>query len=230
MNVFTEKTAVVFGATGLIGRHLLTLLIQDPLYKEIIVVTRGPMEIEHYKIFHKRINFDNPKAIKDAIPKESIVFSAIGTTNAKVKGNKEIYRTMDHDITLNIARGCLENGAFRFLYVSSSGANPESSNFYLRLKGEIDVAVTALNLKSALIFRPSLLLGTRKEFRFGEKIAQLLMPIFSFAFPKQMKPIPAKAVAKVMIQLSKSKYSGTVVIENSQQLELADLMESNALR
>jgi uncharacterized protein YbjT (DUF2867 family) len=225
MNVFTEKTAVVFGGTGLIGQHLLSALIQDALYKEIVVVTRGELPIDHFKISHKRINFKNTKEIKDCIPKGSIVFSAIGTTNAKVKGDKAIYRTIDHDITLNIARGCLDQEAARFLYVSSGGANAGSKNFYLKLKGEIDEAVTALNLNSTLVFRPSLLLGPRKEFRFGERIAQVVMPLISFVFPKNLKPIRAKDVAKVMLQLSKSKYTGTVVVDNAQQRELAALMK-----
>jgi uncharacterized protein YbjT (DUF2867 family) len=225
MNVFTEKTAVVFGGTGLIGQHLITELIQDALYKEIVVVTRGEFPIDHFKIIHKRINFNNAKEIKDCIPKGSIVFSAIGTTNARVKGDKLKYREIDHDITLNIACSCLDQEAARFLYVSSGGANAGSKNFYLKLKGEIDEAVTALNLNSTLIFRPSLLLGTRKEFRFGERIAQVVMPLISFVFPKNLKPIRAKDVAKVMLQLSKSKYTGTVVVENWEQRQLAALMD-----
>lgn len=225
MNRFTEKTAVVFGSTGLIGQHLLNGLIQDTLFKDILVVTRRPLAIDHYKLIHKQINFNSPHEIKDCIPEGSIVFSAIGTTNAQVKGDKAKYREIDHDITLNIAQGCLDKEAARFIYVSSSGANAASHNFYLKLKGEIDETVTTLNLNSTLIFRPSLLIGSRKEFRFGEKIAQFLMPLISFAFPKNLKPITAKNVAKVMIQLSKSKYSGTVVVENWQQLELAALLE-----
>jgi uncharacterized protein YbjT (DUF2867 family) len=121
---------------------------------------------------------------------------------------------------LNIARSCQVNKARRFLYVSSSGANAQSKNFYLGLKGEIDDQIAALNLASAIILRPSLLLGKRKELRLGEKIGQLIMPLLKALLPLRLYPIKAQTVARCMIILAKSKYSGTTIIENAQILGL----------
>ena len=90
------------------------------------------------------------------------------------------------------------------MVVSSSGANLNSNSFYLKLKGEIEKSILDLNLKSTSVFRPSLLLGKRKEKRLGEKIAQIIMPFFSFLMPKNYKPIKADLVAKSMVNVSKS--------------------------
>ena len=95
-----------------------------------------------------------------------------------------------------------------FSFVSSSGANIKSNNFYLKLKGEIENSILNLNLFSTSVFRPSLLLGNRKEKRFGEKVAQLIMPFLSFLMPRKYKPIKASLVAKSMINISKSIQPG----------------------
>ena len=199
---FEEIT--LFGSTGLIGGLLLKLLINDSDYKKIKVISRKSFSLNHEKIIHKTIDFSDYKSLSKSVQNSKIVFAAIGTTQSKVNGDNKEYRKIDFDILYNIAKACKENKVENFLFVSSSGANSNSNSFYLKLKGEIEKSILDLNLKSTSIFRPSLLLGKRKEKRLGEKIAQIIMPFFSFLMPENYKPIKADLVAKSMVNVSKS--------------------------
>tara|TARA_B100000929_G_scaffold6867_1_gene5825 strand:+ start:13 stop:672 length:660 start_codon:yes stop_codon:yes gene_type:complete len=202
------KEVTLFGGTGLIGSLLLDILIKDNDYHKINVVTRKSISLSHKKIKIHIIDFSNSKSYSQTLRNSQIVFASIGTTQSKVKGNKESYRKIDFDIIYNIAKACKENNVENFSFVSSSGANIKSNNFYLNLKGEIENSILNLNLSSTSIFRPSLLLGKRKEKRYGEKIAQLIMPFLSFLMPSKYKPIKAALVAKSMVNISKSIQPG----------------------
>ena len=202
------KEVTLFGGTGLIGSLLLDILIKDNDYHKINVVTRKSISLSHKKIKIHIIDFSNSKSYSQTLRNSQIVFASIGTTQSKVKGNKESYRKIDFDIICNIAKACKENNVENFSFVSSSGANIKSNNFYLNLKGEIENSILNLNLSSTSVFRPSLLLGKRKEKRYGEKIAQLIMPFLSFLMPSKYKPIKAALVAKSMVNISKSIQPG----------------------
>ena len=202
------KEVTLFGGTGLIGSLLLDILIEDNDYHKINVVTRKPISLSHKKIKIHIIDFSDSKSYSQTLRNSQIVFASIGTTQSKVKGNKESYRKIDFDIIYNIAKACKENDIENFSFVSSSGANIKSNNFYLNLKGEIENSILNLNLSSTSIFRPSLLLGKRKEKRYGEKVAQLIMPFLSFLMPSRYKPIRAALVAKSMVNISKSIQPG----------------------
>tara|TARA_B100001750_G_scaffold67841_1_gene53922 strand:- start:2166 stop:2825 length:660 start_codon:yes stop_codon:yes gene_type:complete len=202
------KEVTLFGGTGLIGSLLLDILIKDNDYHKINVVTRKSISLSHKKIKIHIIDFSDSKSYSQTLRNSQIVFASIGTTQSKVKGNKESYRKIDFDIIYNIAKACKENNIENFSFVSSSGANIKSNNFYLNLKGEIENSILNLNLSSTSVFRPSLLLGKRKEKRYGEKIAQLIMPFLSFLMPSKYKPIKAALVAKSMVNISKSIQPG----------------------
>ena len=202
------KEVTLFGCTGLIGSLLLDILIKDNDYHKINVVTRKSISLSHKKIKIHIIDFSDSKFYSQTLRNSQIVFASIGTTQSKVKGNKESYRKIDFDIIYNIAKACKENNIENFSFVSSSGANIKSNNFYLNLKGEIENSILNLNLSSTSVFRPSLLLGKRKEKRYGEKIAQLIMPFLSFLMPSKYKPIRAALVAKSMVNISKSIQPG----------------------
>lgn len=202
------KEVTLFGGTGLIGSLLLDILIKDNDYHKINVVTRKSISLSHKKIKIHIIDFSDSKFYSQTLRNSQIVFASIGTTQSKVKGNKESYRKIDFDIIYNIAKACKENNIENFSFVSSSGANIKSNNFYLNLKGEIENSILNLNLSSTSVFRPSLLLGKRKEKRYGEKIAQLIMPFLSFLMPSKYKPIKAALVAKSMVNISKSIQPG----------------------
>ena len=202
------KQVTLFGATGLIGSYLLEFLLKDSDIHLINVVGRNSFHLQHDKINNIVIDFEDVHSISDSIEGSEVVFVSIGTTMSKVNGDKLKYKSVDFDIIFNIANACKQKNIEQFIYVSSLGANSNSSNFYLRLKGEIDEAVTELNLTSTSIFRPSVLLGKRNESRPGEKIMQFVMPLLDFMIPAKSKAIKAKDVAKSMFNTSKNYNSG----------------------
>ena len=210
----STKQVTLFGGTGLIGGFLLDLLLADKTISKVRVVTRKPLVKQHDKMEVFEIDFSKPQEIERSIGDSNVVFSCIGTTQAQVRGDKKAYRKIDYDITHNIALGCKTKQVDHFLFVSSAGANSGSSNFYMGLKGEIDDAVLNLKLNATTIFRPSLLLGKRTNFRSGERLAQIIMPLFSFLMPTKLKAIRGERVAKAMFDQSKLKNIGNRVIEN----------------
>ena len=210
----STKQVTLFGGTGLIGGFLLDLLLADKTISKVRVVTRKPLVKQHDKMEVFEIDFSKPEEIERSIGDSKVVFSCIGTTQAQVRGDKKAYRKIDYDITHNIALGCKTKQVDHFLFVSSAGANSGSSNFYMGLKGEIDDAVLNQKLNATTIFRPSLLLGKRTKFRPGERLAQIIMPLFSFLMPTKLKAIRGERVAKAMLDQSKLKNIGNRVIEN----------------
>ncbi|MDE0791814.1 MAG: NAD(P)H-binding protein [Flavobacteriales bacterium] len=213
-----KSVAVLFGGTGLTGSCLLDLLIKDSRFDSLIVVSRKSLTIKHKKISNRIIDFSNAKEIEDCIVRDSIVFSCIGTTQSQVKGDKEKYKEIDFDITLNIAHACKKLNAKKFLFISSAGADSLSSNFYLKLKGEIEETVINVNNNTLFIFKPSLLIGQRKERRFFEGIGQILMPLFSYILSPSVKAVKASTVASAMMNFSKSNLIGVNTIENKEIL------------
>lgn len=198
-------TATLIGATGLIGSHLLEQLLADAYFDRVRILVRRPFDLDHPKLEKKLVDFTDAESYRLALEGSDVVFCSIGTTQKKVKGDKVAYRKIDYDITVNTAKFCKLNGCETFVFVSAAGASSKSNNFYLKLKGEIEVAVNAIGLKHMHIVQPSLLLGNRNEFRLGEKIAKTIMPVISFLLPKKYKPVKAEDVAREMVNASKSK-------------------------
>jgi uncharacterized protein YbjT (DUF2867 family) len=154
------------------------------------------------------IDFSDQAAFKKALSFCDVVFCSVGTTQKQVNGDKVAYRKIDVDIPEKAAQFCEENGGTTFLLVSSVGADSKSGNFYLALKGEVEDYVVKRNIPSITIFRPSLLLGNRKEFRVGEIISTLFMKPLAFLVPSIYKPIEAAKVAKSMYQAAVSNRPG----------------------
>ena len=213
-----NKTVALFGSTGLIGSEILKLLINDDDYKTINVITRKKVTVQSKKIKNYIIDFTNLDSYKKVIKKGDVVIASIGTTQSKVNFNKTEYRKVDYDILLNIAKACKSNEASCFSFVSSAGANAKNNNFYLKLKGEIENSIMHLGIKTCLIFRPSLLIGKRNEFRFGEILAQKIMPLFSFLMKSNYKPIKAIDVAKSIVNESKKVSQGNKVYHYSEMI------------
>lgn len=214
------KQVTLFGATGLIGSYLLEFLLKDSDIHLINVVGRNPFHLQHDKINNIVIDFEDVSSISNSITGSEAVFVSIGTTMSKVNGDKIKYKSVDFDIIFNIANACKQKNINQFIYVSSLGANANSSNFYLRLKGEIDEAVAKLNLNSTSVFRPSVLLGKRNESRPGEKIMQFVMPLLDFMIPSSSKAIKAEDVAKSMLNTTKNYKSGLHIYQYSQIIDL----------
>ena len=198
----------LFGPTGLIGNDILKLLENDSDFEKINVVSRRPVELKSKKSTLNIIDFKDFNSYLNVIDGSDVVLAAIGTTQSKVGFNKKKYREIDFDIISNTVKACKEKNVKHFSFVSSAGADINNKSFYLKLKGEIEKEVESKQLNSSTVYRPSLLLGNRKENRFGEKVAQILIPLISFLFPDNYKPIKALNVAKAMVNESKNYGSG----------------------
>lgn len=216
-----NSKATLLGSTGLIGNHILKYLIADESYTSVTVIVRREVNIDHPKVKVVVIDFSDKQAFQKAIEPESTIFCAIGTTNSKVKGNKEKYRKVDYDIPVNAAKFGKDKDCDTFVLVSSTGADSNSSNFYTKLKGEVEDKISSLGYRNLHIFRPSILLGDRDEFRLGEKLGKIVMSAFSFLLPSKIKPIQAKDVAKAMVEASKNKLKGRHIFHYNSILDMS---------
>ncbi|MBO9204492.1 MULTISPECIES: NAD(P)H-binding protein [Niastella] len=218
-----RKTAVVLGATGLIGQHLVQELLQNEFFTKVRLLVRRPLKLNHSKIDIQVVNFNDEKDIAAKIDIGDVIFCCVGTTRKKVKGNKTEYRKVDYDIPIITARLGVQHGFSQFLMVSAIGANPVAANFYLQLKGCIEEDVTALPFESIHIFRPSILLGNREEFRFGERIAGVFVKAFSFLLIgawRKYKAITAADVARSMVAAANKEIAGVHMYEYDEMREL----------
>ena len=211
----------LFGPTGLIGNEILKLLENDSEFEKINVVSRRPIELKSKKSNLNIIDFKNFNSYLNVIDGSDIVLAAIGTTQSKVGFNKKKYREIDFDIISNAVKACKEKNVKHFSFVSSAGADINNKSFYLKLKGEIEKEVESKQLNSSTVYRPSLLLGKRKENRFGEKVAQIIIPLISFLFPDNYKPIKASDVAKAMVSESKKIEPGFKIYHYRDILKLS---------
>lgn len=217
------QTAVVLGATGLIGNNLVKLLLDDEAFSKVRVLVRRPYEMQHAKLEVQHVNFDDITDFKDKLGLGDSIFCCVGTTNSKVKGDKSVYRKVDYNIPVNAARLGLEAAFSNFLLVSSVGANAASNNFYIKLKGEVEEVVSKVPLQRVHILQPSMLLGDRKEFRLGESIGKGVMKGLSFAFAgsiQKYKGIEASDVAKAMVAASKIEVNGVRKYQYKEMMEL----------
>ena len=216
----SEKTATLIGATGLIGGELLSLLLDDDHFEKVRILVRRPFSGNHPKLEKKLVDFTDADSLLVDLDESDAVFCTIGTTMKKVKGNKDAYRKIDYDIPVNIARYCKVMNCKNYILVSAVGADSQSRNFYLKLKGEVEDIVRKVGLESTYIMRPSILLGKRHEFRFGESISVPLVKTISFLLPSKYKPIEATEVARAMLAAAKKSGKGFFVCEYNQMKRL----------
>jgi uncharacterized protein YbjT (DUF2867 family) len=193
------KTAIVIGATGLIGNLLVNKLLIDDRYKSVKVFSRRSTGINNQKLDEHIVDFDEIENWRHNITGDEL-YSAMGTTIRKAKSTSIQYK-VDVTYQYEVAKAASENGVSSYFLVSSSGANAKSKLFYMRIKGELEEKVKQLSFNKIRIFRPSLLLGERPEKRFGEKAAEnilkIVVPIFPFL--KNQRPIEGEKVARAMI-------------------------------
>lgn len=209
------QIAVVLGATGLIGSQLISQLLSGNTFTKIIVLTRRPFEHQHTKLINKVINFDNKAEIQNSFERADVIFCAIGTTQKQVSNNEAAYRKIDYDIPVNTAKIAHEKGAEQYILVSAAGANAKASNFYLRLKGEVEEAISSTGFESVYLLRPSVLLGRRNEPRMGESLAKFIMNMVSFSLAgslRKYRPIHSSDVAQAMVAAANEKKKGVHVL------------------
>lgn len=212
--------ATIVGASGLVGSNILKQLIDDSSFSQVQILVRKLQPLQHAKLTQVIVDFENESQFQNSILEGSVVFSCIGTTAKKVKGNHSEYRKVDFDITVNAAKYAHQKHCTHFIFISAIGADKHSSNSYLKLKGEIESNIISQHLPRVFAIRPSLLIGARNEFRFGEKIGQLIMPLFNFLIPYRYKAIRAEDVAKKMVSLSHSTSLGFQVIEGKSLFQI----------
>ena len=197
------KTALLVGASGLVGGHCLQLLLESDHYAQVVVLVRRPLGIDHPKLVEHQIDFDKLGDHKPLFDADD-VFCCLGTT-IKTAGSQEAFIRVDYTYPVEIARIAKATGASQMLLVSSMGASANSTVFYTRIKGEVEQKIADLRFASTTILRPSLLLGKRPahDKRPGEEIGQWIGKNLGFLFIgplRKYRAVTAEAVAAVMVK------------------------------
>ena len=210
----TGRSVLLAGATGLVGRECLRLLLEAPDVARLVVLTRRSLpsrfvpEKAKAKLEVYEIDFARLDQHLSLLNVDQIVCT-LGTT-LKQAGSRERFRAVDFDYVHTLARLGAKQGVHHFILVSALGANARSRIFYNRVKGEIERAVQAIPYRSVTILRPSLLLGERTDVRPGERIAGF----FAFLTPRKYKPVPARLVAAAIVRAAREDTQGVRIIES----------------
>ena len=200
------KTAIVVGATGLVGKSLVDRLATESDIEKVVAITRRPVEYKSDKIVNEVVNFDELEKHSD-IFRGDILFSCLGTT-AKQAGSIANQRKVDFEYQYQAAKIASENGVGHYVLVSSSGADASSRSPYLKMKGELEDEVSLLAFQRISILQPSLLIGERESFRLGETLGSWILPLLcKLPFLKKYRPISGDEVAKKMVSVSLSEGS-----------------------
>ena len=218
----TQRTALLAGAIGLVGGHCLELLLHDDAYGQVTVLGRRELGTTHRKLVQRVVDFDRLAELGD-VPRVDDVFCCLGTT-MKQAGSEEAFRRVDFTYIYEFARLASRHRAGQFLLVSALGADRQSGIFYNRVKGEVEEAVRKLPFDGVHIFRPSLLLGDRRQSRPGERLAILAGRALGFVFVGPLgryRPIAARAVAAAMVRIAKEAARGVHVYESDRIRALA---------
>lgn len=236
-----QKTALIAGASGLVGSHCLRLLLQSPRYAKVIAIGRSPLPMQHPKLQQLTVDFNRLDNHRQSLIADDI-YCCLGTT-IKQAGSRENFYQVDFTYVTKLAAITSANFASQFLVVSSLGANAASPVFYSRVKGQMEDAVKPMAFLAVHIFQPSLLLGQRPHKRLGEEIAQALMPRLNFllvGFLKKYRPVQALDVALAMLYAAMQDGAGVclhpsdkiarearlLVINETQQADIPARQES----
>jgi uncharacterized protein YbjT (DUF2867 family) len=209
-----SSSVLLLGATGLVGGECLKLLAANTACQRVVVLSRKPLSagasthVEGYQV-----DFDDPESFRRYLTVDAVI-CALGTTMRKA-GSPAAFRRVDYEYPLRFAQLALDAGARHFLLVSSAGANAKSRIFYPRVKGELEAALSRLGYPTLTIFRPSLLLGSREEFRLAERISQSIFGALGFLTPRSVRPVQAGQVAAAVISAMHSDAAGVRIVTNA---------------
>ena len=205
-----NRTVIIAGATGLVGREILRGLLADPAIDHVHVLGRRAPPVVSPKLTAHVVDF----AALPSLPSADELYLALGTT-IKTAGSQAAFRAIDHDANLAIAKAALASGTRRVGLVSAMGADATSRIFYSRVKGELENDLTALPFAGLVIARPSLLVGARAELgqpsRPGEDWGARLSSLLGVLIPPNYKPIKAADVAAALLAAVPSA-TGTMVL------------------
>ncbi|MEC0236110.1 SDR family oxidoreductase [Paenibacillus kribbensis] len=212
-------TAIVAGATGMMGKQLVKLLLEHPAYDRVIVLVRRDMGISHPKLVQKQVSFDQlEEQLDGALVKDADVFCTLGTTMGQA-GSKEAFRRVDHDYPVALGRAALRHGAASYIVVTAMWSSVQSLMFYTRVKGETERDLLALGLPRLVFLRPSLLIGDREDESFGDRatnyIFRVLDPLMIGPFSR-IKAIKTEDVAKAMIITARESGPAVEVLESEE--------------
>ncbi|MFT4412261.1 oxidoreductase [Fredinandcohnia humi] len=213
------KKALIAGSTGLIGSELLQFLIHAKEYEKVFALVRRPLDINHPKLIEIIVDYSRLEEYARYFAVDD-VFVCLGTTIKKAKTQEAMYK-VDVEYPVKIGRLAKEKGATHYLLVSSMNANPKSRIFYSRMKGELEEKIQRLSFEYLSIFRPSLLLGNRQEFRLGEEFAAVLSKGLRFIFVGPLRKytaIQGKTVAKAMYNTAQHKQPQKIIY-HSQEIQ-----------
>jgi uncharacterized protein YbjT (DUF2867 family) len=213
-------TAVIMGASGLVGRDCLDLLLNR--YDSVTSLVRKTTGRQHPRLTERRIDFEKLDTLE--LPQSAHVYSALGSTIKKA-GSEAAFRRVDFDYPKMLAVRAAAAGGARFMLVSSVAADKSSGNFYLRVKGELEEAIGAMRLDAALFFRPSLLIGDREEKRPAEIIGAGVFRAVGFAMIgplRKYRAIPAGTVAESMVVAANDGIRGVKVYHYDDMLRLTN--------
>ena len=191
------RSALLLGATGLVGSYVLRRLLQTPAYARVTVWARRDIGASHPRLSVEIVDFER---LAERRVEAQDVYCCLGTT-LKQAGSQAAFRRVDHDYPVALARAAARDGARRLLVVSALGANPDATLFYNRVKGEMEAAVRRAGVAKTCFFRPSLLSGPRKEERLGERIGLVAGAVLGPLLGKY-RPIHAELVAEAMLALA----------------------------
>jgi uncharacterized protein YbjT (DUF2867 family) len=221
-----QRTALLLGASGLVGSHVLELLLRNPAYTKVIIAVRKKLPLINEKLDQQVVDFDNLEEHSSAF-KADDVYCCLGTT-IKQAGSQAQFRKVDHDYPIAAAKLALEQGAKRYLIISALGADKSSLIFYNRVKGQVEDHLKKMGYQSLHIFQPSLLVGHREQPRAGEKIAEKVMKGTAFLLQgplKKYRAIDAETVAFAMVH---SALQNTPGIHTHQSDEIQAIFDKHS--
>ncbi len=213
-------TALIAGASGLVGSFLLPQLLESSEYDRVIAVGRRPLASTHPKLVQVTVDFTALEKVAEDLGCDD-AFCCLGTT-IKRAGSQEAFRAVDHGAVLAFAWAARRGDARRFFLVSSLGAGASSRVFYHRVKGETEEALEVLDFETLGIFRPSLLLGPRREFRLGERISAAILWLAEpmlLGRLRQYRAISAEVVARAMLRCSFGRPGQGVLVFPSDEIQ-----------
>jgi len=216
------KKAIIAGASGLIGNHLLQIILDGNGYDEVLILVRKELPIQHKKLDQLLIDYARLQDYSGSI-KGDAIFCCLGTTKKNTPDETE-YRKIDHDYPLQLAQIAKQNNIAQYHLVSAASANASSKIFYSRLKGETENDIIKVALRSLHIYQPMLLTGNRKETRLGEGIATAIFKVIDpllIGGLKKYRSIAGETVAKTMYKQSLKNETGVFIYRSDKIEELS---------